>query len=1249
MLAQWTGVPTLKRSLDATNALKLTCKSFLHVLICSDSFTELITTTPDYTRAIQIAARKLNMLFEGFPHTASTRPYIQMPGILEEVMRVEGEKTLKQLLGLNSGLTRVNNTLSKERLGELTPKGKSMADNTNLRSIARQVMIETMKAGLSASSLITLVQAQAQYQQAAQTQHSTLGMFSQHSSDKHSITNDATTPSHSRQQRQSTKFITSPSFVGGGGGGGGGGNGEHKYSVTAVQNPSTPLSSVSIQNQTPTASQLGHRGSLGMGLGKGQAEILKLQQDMLTKQNQQATHIDYDMDGGYIEIKQDTSGSVPTLQQTFEKMGDEVCVSVQRLLGDVPQPQSGLELGLDLGHYSSMDPYTISMVKNNPSFALMLTNRSPLSKQRLEYGRVYKEASILAQGKDSLKEMLKFLHTNYPRWLTPYNIAQLLYQNPYIEPAVVGDYISSQDDKYFSTDQFNQLRTAYTNLIDLSGMPFISALRYYLTNGGFRMPGEGQKISRLVESFCQAFTRDNPDEFANVDLAGVVCFAAIMLNTELHNPSSQQIAKKNSRPPMTLAEFINNILSAPAGRRTDILSLVNIYIEISGQAIEWIGDNSNHDHFDTALTLEQLLSRAANGQAEASFVDIFDDEAMANSNLTQQELAILQLRESIKSQSKLRLLRRRALCDVRSVGPLSSRNDFTSSTQIMSVMWSHVWQFYLRSIASKMDSSPFFSPQSLRGGSSQTSNAGGLNTSGIEHLSIDESDYETLHMCIDCLAYGTAVSIALGDHDARKPFMRSLAKIVFLETQNSRLFQQELDDSLDQNKEKKRRDDPIITHTLSPQLQNQILSGEHYKQPWYTNLETLSTHSPVLACKMLLSIANNTKSNISFQRRQHILRVIEREFGGKENINLSSDTERAFIRKSKLIKLSSSNKKQVYTFFLFNDLLIYAEEESNTRYKIHQVLHLSLLRIVSLIHLTRPLEEKRQETLKKFLALRDQLTQNNNTPNSHNNPKIAAENAAIAAELAKITIPPKPTARFKIISPQKTFTVECANEEEMTSWVSVIQDCITKLLVKRSDWGIKAKEAIKSGVLHPDILAAKKIFIDTKKKRIENKEDVILSVMDAKGNITDLNAFYKHDVAQYQAYLRSLPKNTFPVTIERSLQLKKYAVFSGSSSHKLSKLSQEGFVSATASFCKLCLRPYAFRRGTKTCQHCGEDVCSDCTKSIDVLIQPMVKVKSIRACHSCVGLLPAPSNEEGRGLIGDNQPIFQIGDDEDEL
>merc|ERR1719200_18029 len=74
--------------------------------------------------------------------------------------------------------------------------------------------------------------------------------------------------------------------------------------------------------------------------------------------------------------------------------------------------------------------------------------------------------------------------------------------------------------------------------MDFSGMQIDTALRKFQTY--FRMPGEAQKIERLMEVFSQRFVVCNPEMSAKLnstDSIFILAFAIILLNTDLHTPN----------------------------------------------------------------------------------------------------------------------------------------------------------------------------------------------------------------------------------------------------------------------------------------------------------------------------------------------------------------------------------------------------------------------------------------------------------------------------------------------------------------------------------------------------------------------------------------------------------------------------------------------------------------------------------------------------------------------------------------
>ena len=66
----------------------------------------------------------------------------------------------------------------------------------------------------------------------------------------------------------------------------------------------------------------------------------------------------------------------------------------------------------------------------------------------------------------------------------------------------------------------------------------------------FRLPGEAQKIDRVMNEFAQKYCGDNPKIFSTTDTAYILAYSLIMLNTDAHNP--------NVKKKMSLHDFLRN-------------------------------------------------------------------------------------------------------------------------------------------------------------------------------------------------------------------------------------------------------------------------------------------------------------------------------------------------------------------------------------------------------------------------------------------------------------------------------------------------------------------------------------------------------------------------------------------------------------------------------------------------------------------------------------------------------------------
>ena len=71
---------------------------------------------------------------------------------------------------------------------------------------------------------------------------------------------------------------------------------------------------------------------------------------------------------------------------------------------------------------------------------------------------------------------------------------------------------------------------------------FDGALRIFLS--AFRLPGESQKIERLMEAVAEQIYRQIDAPLKSSDAAFVLAFSVIMLHTDHHNPSVERKMQK---------------------------------------------------------------------------------------------------------------------------------------------------------------------------------------------------------------------------------------------------------------------------------------------------------------------------------------------------------------------------------------------------------------------------------------------------------------------------------------------------------------------------------------------------------------------------------------------------------------------------------------------------------------------------------------------------------------------------------
>ncbi|XP_073947659.1 ADP ribosylation factor guanine nucleotide exchange factor Sec71 [Choristoneura fumiferana] len=194
-------------------------------------------------------------------------------------------------------------------------------------------------------------------------------------------------------------------------------------------------------------------------------------------------------------------------------------------------------------------------------------------------------------------------------------IAEWLLTDERLDKTFVGEFLGENDD------HSKEVMYAYVDSMNFANMDIVAALRHFLE--GFRLPGEAQKIDRLMEKFASRYCECNPSNtlFTSADTVYVLAFSIIMLTTDLHSP---QVKNK-----MTKEQYIK--LNSGISDNNDLPReyLSQIYDEIAGHEIKMKSTSKPGKHmianekkrkFIWNMEMEQISTAAKNLMESVSHV-----------------------------------------------------------------------------------------------------------------------------------------------------------------------------------------------------------------------------------------------------------------------------------------------------------------------------------------------------------------------------------------------------------------------------------------------------------------------------------------------------------------------------------------------------------------------------------------------------------------------------------------------------
>jgi len=171
-------------------------------------------------------------------------------------------------------------------------------------------------------------------------------------------------------------------------------------------------------------------------------------------------------------------------------------------------------------------------------------------------------------------------------------VARFLITRKGLSKQMIGEYLGN------IMNPFNQAVTqCFAQEMDLSNLQIDVALRKFQTY--FRMPGEAQKIERLMEVFSHRFCVCNPDmagKLNSTDSVFIMAFAIILLNTDLHTPNLKP--EKRMKP----EDFVRNLRGIDEGSDVDREVLNGVYDRIRNSEFR-----PGSDHVTQVMKVQQTI------------------------------------------------------------------------------------------------------------------------------------------------------------------------------------------------------------------------------------------------------------------------------------------------------------------------------------------------------------------------------------------------------------------------------------------------------------------------------------------------------------------------------------------------------------------------------------------------------------------------------------------------------------------
>ncbi|KAL9245303.1 hypothetical protein vseg_018969 [Gypsophila vaccaria] len=251
-------------------------------------------------------------------------------------------------------------------------------------------------------------------------------------------------------------------------------------------------------------------------------------------------------------------------------------------------------VGSDSHSESSNDVYDVQTIEQRRAYKLELQEGISMFNRKPKHG-------------------IEFLINANKVGSSPEDIAKFLKDTSDLNKTVIGDYLGEIEEMSL------KVMHAYVDSFDFQGMELDEAIRVFLQ--GFRLPGEAQKIDRILEKFAGRYWKCNPKAFSSADTAYVLAYSIIMLNTDAHNPTVKE--------KMSAQDFIKNNRGIDDGKDLPGEYMRSLYERITKNEIklkdELASQQKQSSSTNRLLGLDSILNIVIRKQGEDSYMETNED------------------------------------------------------------------------------------------------------------------------------------------------------------------------------------------------------------------------------------------------------------------------------------------------------------------------------------------------------------------------------------------------------------------------------------------------------------------------------------------------------------------------------------------------------------------------------------------------------------------------------------------------